>query len=744
MFTLNFMYLFIPNLFSIFAANLCKLGILGAKSLKQIQQFMNTSSSDILTTLTELRLSYTQPELDMLQSADVSLSTLRAARIAVGEIGLDRDAIAAMLLKTADAEQLTQTFGKSVATMTHGLRQVDSLYQRHTSYETENFRKLLMTFAEDVRVVLIIIALRLQLMRELNEQLTADSDFSKVEDIANETSFLYAPLAHRLGLYAVKTELEDLSLKFKDYTTYKQIAAALHETKKSRDAYIESFIQPLKQRLEQEGLVFHMKGRTKSIHSIYNKMQKQHCDVEHIYDLFAIRIILDAPIEKEKAWCWQVYSIVADMYQPNPKRMRDWLTIPKSNGYESLHTTVLGPENKWVEVQIRTTRMDEIAEKGVAAHWKYKGIKSETDMDSFLKGVREMLENPDIDNRDAINDFRLTLYDEEVFVFTPNGDLHKLPQGATVLDFAFQIHSALGCKCVGGKIGGRNVPIRHKLQNGDQIEILTSPSQKPSRQWLDFVKTSKAKNKIRQALKEIEFKNATEGRELLERRLRNWKLEYDEKKIAKLALKIGYKSVSDFYQSIANGSENLLRVKELIEQAESHEVQPVQQQSADSFELTNNVRQTENASDVLVIDSNIKNVDYHFAKCCNPIYGDDVFGFVSITNGISIHRRNCPNAAQMLQRFPYRIVETRWSGKPVGSAYPITLQVVGNDDIGIVTNMTSVINKESGVLLRNISIDSHDGLFDGQLTIMVTDKQQMELIIKKLATIKGVKRVTRL
>lgn len=707
-------------------------------------------NNNVLQTLADLQIHYTEHQSELLSRQQITDSTLETVNIAVSEIGLDKDAVAALLLKDADSKATEEQFGQNVLKMTIGLKRVDGLYHKQTSYETENFRKLLMTLAEDVRVVLIIIAERVQVMREANKRLSEKADFTEVQELANETSFLYAPLAHRLGLYGIKTELEDLSLKFRDYTTYKAIATELHQTKKSRDQYIDSFIGPLKQRLEQEGLTFTIKGRTKSIHSIYNKMQKQKCDVSHIYDLFAIRIILDAPLEKEKAQCWQVYSIVTDMYQPNTKRLRDWLSIPKSNGYESLHITVIGPENKWVEVQIRTRRMDEIAEKGVAAHWRYKGIKSEANMDEFLKGVREMLENPDVDNKDAINDFRLNLYDEEVFVFTPNGDLQKLPQGATVLDFAFLIHSDLGCKCVGGKIGDKNVPIRHRLRNGDQVSILTSPTQKPNRQWLEFVKTTKARNKIRQALKEIEYKNATEGREMLERRLHNWKLDYDESKISKLALKIGYKSVSDFYQSIANGSENILKIKELYEEilgvSTNAAPAPSTTQSADTFELMPSQEQAERSthSDVLIIDSNLKNVDYRFAKCCNPIYGDNVFGFVSINKGISIHRQNCPNAADMRERFPYRIVQARWSGKPVGASFPITLQVIGNDDIGIVTNLTSIISKENGVMLRNISIDSHDALFEGQLTIMVTDTTQTETLIKKLSTVKGVKRVVRM
>lgn len=661
--------------------------------------------------------------------------------IVVSEMGLSKVSVLGVLLRGIDSRDLRNIYDGQVVAIVEGLHRVDELYRKNnTSLETENFRKLLLSLAQDVRVVLIIIADRLALMRQLNA--SPDSDYRR--NVARETAFLYAPLAHRLGLYAVKTELEDLSLKYTDYVTYKDIAHTLNETKRHRDAYIAAFIAPLKEKLEKLGYKFTIKGRTKSIHSIYKKMQKQNTTVDHIYDLFAIRIILDSAPEKEKAECWQVYSVIADMYQPNPKRLRDWLTIPKSNGYESLHTTVLGPENKWVEVQIRTRRMDEIAEKGVAAHWKYKGIKAETGMDEFLKGVREILENPNVETKDAINDFRLNFYEQEVFVFTPNGDLYKLPKGATILDFAFSIHTSLGCHCVGGKIGGRNVPIKYALRNGDQVEILTSPQQRPSQAWLQIVCTSKARNKIRQMLKEIENKDAADGKELLERRFRNWKLDYDEGIVSRLAKKLGYKAVTLFYQALAQGTIDMLGIKEqYLELAHADSLQePPAVVSAENYVVAQPpVENT--ARDELVIDRDLKNIDYKLAKCCNPIFGDEIFGFVSVTSGIKIHRKNCPNAGQMKERFPYRIVPARWSGKAVGQQYPITLRVVGNDDIGIVTNITSLINKENGMALRAISIDSHDGLFEGHLTLLVNDLNQLEQIRKKISQVKGVKNVIR-
>lgn len=473
------------------------------------------------------------------------------------------------------------------------------------------------------KVLYDILLERLDLLRTLDKE--GDSD--RRRHVARETSALHAPLAHRLGLYAIKTEMEDLALKFTDYKTYKYIAQALNEKKAQRDAYIHGFIAPLEQKLKQLGFTFTIKGRPKSIHSIYNKMQAQRCDVDRIYDLFAIRIILDSPLDREKLDCWQVYSLITDMYKPNPKRLRDWLSVPKENGYESLHTTVLGPEEKWVEVQIRTRRMDEVAEKGVAAHWSYKGVDGN----------------------------RLNTDHQSVYVFTPTGDLKRLAAGATVLDFAFSIHSDVGCKCVGGRIRNQNVSIRQKLQNGDQVEIMTSPNQKPTADWLNAVATSKAKSKIRQALKEVEYRNAAEGREMLERRFKNWKLDYEEGDISRLALKLGYKMTSDLYQSIALGKEDILRLKDVFItlDAPTHE----SQRSEHVY-----VPQNQEAL-ALEVDMQVKNVDYNLAKCCNPIPPDPIFGFISINNGIRIHRCDCPNAEHMRERHPYRVLPARWAKK---------------------------------------------------------------------------------
>lgn len=664
----------------------------------------------------------------------------------LNEVGLGKAAVLSVLFQefiqknTITVTEIENTFSSNISTITKGLIRVRELYERNTSLESENFRKLLLTFAEDVRVILIIIASQLCRMRELDNE--AEENRTQV---ARESSFLYAPLAHRMGLYKIKTELEDLSLKHTSRDIYKDIARKLNETKRSRDIYIDEFITPLREKLNELGCDFEIKGRTKSIHSIYNKIKKQNTPFENIYDLFAIRIIFDVPVDKEKAVCWQAYSIVADMYQPNPKRLRDWLSIPKSNGYESLHTTVLGPQNKWVEVQIRTVRMDEVAEKGLAAHWKYKGIKGESGMDEWLKNIREILENPELNALDFMDEFKLNLYDKEVFVFTPNGDLHKLPKGATALDFAFSIHSGLGCKCVGARVNGRNMPIKYELNNGDQVEVLTSPTQKPNPSWLQVVTTSKAKNKIRQALKEVEFKDAEIGRETLIRRFKNWKIDLDDGKLSRLAKKKGYKTVSDFYQEIAREKLDVLAVRDAYVDLDKKETNPetVEVRSAEGFTSEKHSVSSESKEDVLVIGQDLKNVDYKLSKCCNPIYGDDIFGFVSVSGGIKIHRTDCPNAPQMIERFNYRIVKAKWSGKSVGSQYPITLRIVGHDDIGIVTNITSLISKEKKISLRSISIDTNAGLFQGNLTIMVSDNKDLELIIKKIKLIKGVKNVSR-
>ena len=676
---------------------------------------------------------------------------LQTAIIVADEIGMKRAGILAIMLHdlagngVMTATDIDAGFGKDVAVIVRGLIRIQELYTKSPTIESENFRKLLLTFAEDMRVILIMIADRVNLMRQIRD---AANDEAR-RQVANEAAYLYAPLAHKLGLYTLKSELEDLSLKYTEHEVYYHIKDKLNETKKSRDAYIERFTAPLQTQLEEAGLKFHIKGRTKSIHSIYQKMKKQKVPFEGVYDLFAIRIILDSPPDKEKQQCWQAYSIVTDMYQPNPKRLRDWLSVPKSNGYESLHITVMGPEGRWVEVQIRTERMDEIAERGLAAHWRYKGVKGESGVDDWLTGVREALEaSEDNDGRAAMDQFKMDLYEDEVFVFTPKGDLYKLPRGATVLDFAFAIHTKLGSICTGGKVNGKNVPIRQVLHSGDQVEVTTSASQTPKQGWLKFVVTSKAKTKIKQALKENAARQHAFAREELERKLKNRKIDLDEAVMMHLIKRLGFKVITDFYQSIAEGTlDTGYIIDQYVEQqrrdsdAAAGETQP---RSADGYNLQPQGDENAEKEDVLVIDQNLKGIQYQLAKCCNPIYGDDIFGFVSVSGGIKIHRTTCPNAPSMRERFGYRIVKARWAGKSTGTAYPITLMVVGNDDIGIVTNLTSLINKEDGISLRNINIDANDGLFSGRLTVMVGDTGKLDALVKKLRAVKGVKSITRM
>lgn len=637
-------------------------------------------------------------------------------------------------------EDLDREFDEDTAGLMRGMYRVKELYSKHDSIADENFRKLLVSFAEDIRVIICLIADRYVLMLMLGD--TEDTDYRL--HVTEECRLLYTPMAHRLGLYAIKSELEDMAVKYEHRDVYNDIARQLNETKRAREAYIQSFIGPVRQRLEEAGLKFTIKGRTKSISSIWAKMKAQNTTIDHIYDLFAIRIILDSPQDKEKAQCWQVYSIVTDMYQPNPKRLRDWLSVPKSNGYESLHITVLGPENKWVEIQIRTRRMDDIAERGLAAHWSYKGIKSQGAADSVMAGIREILENSTSED-ELRKDFAMDLYQEEIFVFTPNGDVRQLPKGATVLDFAFSIHSRLGLTCTGARVGGRAVRISHKLQSGDTVEILTSDKQVPKRDWLSMVVTSRARMRIRQGLNEIQNREAQAGRELLQRRFKNRKIEVTESDMSHLIQKMGFKAQTPFFHALMEEEITVDDVLRAYDELKADNAPTGEVHHAEDFDLektfAESERRTAQDSDVLVI-SDLTGLEFRMAGCCHPIYGDNVVGFVSIQGGIRIHRADCPNIQRMKERYPYRIVRARWSGKS-GSQYSITLNVVGQDDIGIVSNMTSVINKEPDTLLRSISIDSSGGLFQGHLTVLVSDLSSLNQLIKKIRQVKGVREVER-
>lgn len=674
------------------------------------------------------------------------LSSFRTALIAHEEIGLKHDGIIAILLYTgikdnsAAIEKIREEFGENVSRIIKGLVKIQELYKKNPVIESENFRNLLLSFAEDMRVILIMIADRVNLMRQIRDTDNIDAKFK----VSEEASYLYAPLAHKLGLYKLKSELEDLSLKYLEHDAYYMIKNKLNETKKNRDLYIEKFIAPIEKKLTDAGLKFHMKGRTKSIHSIWQKMKKQKCNFEGIFDLFAIRIILDSPPELEKVQCWQVFALITNMYVPNHNRMRDWLTVPKSNGYESLHITVNGPEGKWVEVQIRTERMDDVAERGLAAHWRYKGIKGDAGQDDWLNSIRRALESKD--DMQVMDRFKMDLYEDEIFVFTPKGDLIRFPKGATVLDFAYHIHSNIGNCCVGAKINGKIVTLRYVLKSGDQIDIITSNNQTPKQDWINIVKTSRAKAKIRQALKETQIKDGLYAKEMLERRMKNRKIELSEATMSHLIKKLGFKETKDFYKQIADETLDMNHVIDTYLKIQNH----------DSITPSQNVRSAEGFSfeapvsdkgigheDVLVIDRNMKGLEYSLSKCCHPVYGDDIFGFVTVNGGIKIHKTSCPNSHELHKRFGYRIVKAQWSGKGV-SQYTTILRVVGNDNIGILNNITSIISKEEKIMIRSINVDSSDGLFSGNIVISVEDINRLEKLIKKLGTIKGVKQIRRL
>lgn len=671
------------------------------------------------------------------------------------QVGLGRRSMLTVMLYPLAAhdiisrDDVVNDFGEEVAHLMSCMGKVQHLNEQHDSLEDENFRKLMLSFAQDIRVIICLICDRYTLLKALNHS----DDFNYRNKMAAECRLLYTPLAHRLGLYVIKGEMEDMIVKYEHREVYDDIAAQLQDTKDARESYIKEFIDPLERKLSETLPVpFHIKGRTKSIASIWNKIKKQQKRVDQIYDLFAIRIIIDEnELSQEKARCWQAYSVVADMYQPNPKRLKDWLSIPKSNGYESLHITVYGPKERWVEVQIRTKRMDDIAERGLAAHWKYKGLKSQGSADDVMAAIREVLE-AGAATGELMKDFSMGLYEEEVFVFTPNGDVHKLPKGATVLDFAFGIHTRLGMQCVGAKVSGKNVKINYQLKSGETVEILTSNQQKPKQDWLNIVKTSKARARIRQGLKEIENREAQVAKELLQRRFKNRKIEIDESEMSRLIIKMGYKTQTQFYYAL---SQEEISVEQVLREYDNMQTPtlPVgtvpESHSAAYFDLQvhstanpNNDKNSNSSQDVLVIDRNLKGIEYKLAGCCHPIYGDDVMGFVSIIRGITIHRCDCPNLKNLQQQYPYRIQKAKWSGKS-GSQYSITLNVVGHDDIGIVSNISSVINKEADTLLRSISIDTEGGLFQGHLTVLVNDLSSLNILIKKIKAVKGVKNVTR-
>jgi GTP pyrophosphokinase len=668
---------------------------------------------------------------------------IAVAQIAAEEIGLGTTSIVCALLHDVvedtdiTLEDIEREFGKKTAKIIDGLTKISGVFDYNSSLQAENFRKMLLTLADDVRVILIKLADRLHNMRTM--------DFmprQKQLKIASETIYLYAPLAHRLGLYAIKSELEDLSMKYLEPDTYKYIATQLNEKKTERTLFIKRFVEPINEILAEQGLNADVYGRPKSIHSIWNKMKSKNIPFEEVYDLFAIRIILDSSPEREKADCWKAYSIVTDLYRPNPDRLRDWVSSPKGNGYESLHTTVMGPKGQWVEIQIRTQRMNEIAEKGFAAHWKYKESSNDNGLDQWIMKVREMLSNPEANALDFLDDFKMNLFSDEIFIFTPKGALLQLPLGATALDFAFEIHTDVGAKCIGAKVNHKLVPLSYKLQNGDQVEIITSGKQAPKEDWLNIVVTAKAKSKIKSSLKEEKRKIAETGKETLERKLKSLKITYNTDNLNKLSYFFKLPSTQELFIAVANGKIELKDLKDYLASekeienrgnAERNEHQQIET-------MLSKIKGPE--SDTLLIGEDLQKIDYTLAACCNPIPGDDVFGFVTVNEGIKIHRTNCPNAAQLMANYGYRVVKAKWN-KQQELTFLTGLHIIGIDDVGLINNITKVISNDFKVNMRSITVDTDNGIFDGSIMIFVNDKEHLDNLIENLLRVKGVTGVTR-
>ncbi len=669
--------------------------------------------------------------------------SVQLARIAASELGLDAVSVSSAMLfeyinlAGSPPDNLNEVMGPRIDLIISELLKINQFSTVPDKNQGDNMLNLILTLSSDYRVILVKLADRLYTMRQIG-----NAGEEKQIALACEARYLYSALAHRLGLYNMMSEMEDIAMSVLEKEIYTEISEKLAETTTQRNRFIQKFIKPIKEGLENEGFTFEIKARTKAISSIWRKMKKQNVDFEEVYDKFAIRIILDSPQKKEKEYCWRAYSVVTDFYQPNPERMRDWISVPKSNGYESLHTTVVNPGGEWVEVQIRTRRMNEIAEKGLAAHWKYKGIEGQARIDQWLSMVREMLENSTEDANNLIDELKLAQYNKEIFVFTPNGELKKFPDNATVLDYAFDVHTAVGSSCIGAKVNGKNVPIRYTMKNGDKVEILRSKNQKPKIDWLNFVVTSKAKGKIKQAMKEEKLKEAENGKEILKRRLKNWKIEYDDGNIRKLIQFYKLKDAIDLYFDIATEKIDLLEVKDVLtagDEDREYKATPI-----DEHAVSKIVKQAVDVTnDFLLIDESLSNVEYRFARCCNPIRGDDVFGFVTVGSGITIHRMNCPNAHEMISRFGYRVVRARWTGNEKDSFFTVALRVTGIDDIGIVSSISDVISKDLQVNMRSISIDSNDGMFDGTITLMVKNTQHLEAMIRKLKKVRGVVNVRR-
>ena len=668
---------------------------------------------------------------------------LAVARICGDEIGLGTISIVCALMHdTVEDTSITlndieKIFGHKVKSIIDGLTKISGEFDFTSSSQAENFKKMFLTIPDDVRVILIKLADRLHNMRTLDSMKE-----SKKLKIASETSYLYAPLAHRLGLFSIKTELEDLSFKFTYPNEYSSITKKLQKTKAVRERFIQKFSLPIKKELDKQGFKYQLKARTKGIPSIYRKTQEKGVDFEEIFDVFAIRIILDS--KDEKADCWKVYSIVTDFYIPNPERLRDWISYPKQNGYESLHTTVMSPTGKWVEVQIRTERMDVVAEKGLAAHWKYKEkTENDTRLDKWISEIREIMENRSKNTTEFLDEFKNNLYSDEIYVFTPKGDLFPLPLKSTALDFAFSVHSDVGAKCIGAKVNSKLVPLSYVLKSGDQIEILTSKNQIPKEGWLDFVITSKAKYKIKQCLKEERKEIAANGKEILSRKLKNLKINFSESNLKIILKYYEFEEHTEFYYQIANNNIDLGKIKKINQKGgELYLSSSITKSIKNTFEsLVKKVKKGDDS--ILIGDGADPNLDYKLAPCCNPLPGDSVFGFITINDGIKIHRNNCPNARELRSNYAYRILTAKWKIN-LGDAFITGLEFTGIDIVGVVKELTTIISEDEKINMKSLNFDTNDGVFEGEIMLYVYDKSHLEKLIKKLRNINGIEKVVRI
>lgn len=707
--------------------------------LKALPPPVSKEERKILSTAIDLAREYYTADTKYL-GEPLPLYYLELARVTAADIGLGLPAVISALLsgisEESEAWEKIDNLGdKSVREVVRGLSRVTALKGRDFTGQAENFRKLLLSMADDGRVILIALAERLLIMRRLDWL----SEKERLP-VASETYFLFAPLAHRLGYYNIKSEMEDLAMRLMEPTEYNEIEARLKQTTTSRNRLIREFSGPVMEKLDAMGIRYKLKSRTKSIHSIWQKMQRQGVAFEEVFDIFAIRIIIDTDPAHEKSSCWQVYSVVTDLYQPDPSRMRDWISVPKTNGYESLHTTVVTPAGKWVEVQIRTTRMDEIAEKGLAAHFRYKGVKGEGGLDAWMAQMREVLGTSEKEGSEFLGDIRPGLYADEVFVFTPRGEVRQLPMGATLLDFAFDIHTEVGSKCTGGKINGRNVQLKHVLRNGDHVSVITSSRQSPKRDWLSFVVTNKARTKIKQALNEEKFRLAAEGKEMLTRRMKNWKIPYGDASVVRLLTEYGFKTSQDLYFSIAIGETDLLQVKKVLLRSD--------EQPGESLPRTQDTQVQDDVvvtgGDYLVIDEKVEGLDYKLAKCCNPVFGDRIFGFVTVLEGIKIHRATCPNADFMISNFPYRILRAQWTRLDSSRGFLSSVRITGVENLGIVARISEIVSEYRGVAVKNFSYSMNNGLFEGRIELLVPNINVLYSIIRKIQSVKGITRVSRM